>query len=238
MSETRRPVPPPCPAARRSGNAAPNVAGAEAPEARNVAGFGARLGDGALLRLLLPNRHQVAPGVWRSGQPGPAQLGAFARAGGRTVISLRAGARVAALPLEVETCQALGLAFHRLPLRGHRLPDRDELAAAARLFATVERPVLMHCHSGADRAGLAAALWLMLVEHRPASEARRQLSPRYGHNPLGRAGLLGAFLDACAAAEPMPFERWVATAYDPEAIAAAWRAMPLGARLRRWLARP
>lgn len=195
-----------------------------------------RPGGGVLAARLLPGPRPVAPGVWRSGQPGPARLRAFARAGGRTVISLRAGERVAALPVEAATCRALGLAFHRLPLRGHRLPSRDELAAVTRLFRTVERPVLLHCGSGADRAGLAAALWLLLVEGRPAPEARRQLSPRYGHNPLGRAGLLGALLDAHAASA-LPFETWVETAYDPERISAEWRALTLAGRLRRWLGR-
>lgn len=195
------------------------------------------LRDGGLVRLLLPNRHRVAEGVWRSGQPTPGRLRAFVRAGGRTVISLRAGHAVAALALEAEACRALGLAFHVLPIRGHRLPSAAELAAAARLFAAVERPVLIHCQSGADRAGLGAALWLLLAEGRPLAEARRQLSPRFGHNPLGRAGLLGALLDAYAAAPPMPFAEWAATAYDPARITAEWRALPLAARLRRWLAR-
>jgi protein tyrosine phosphatase (PTP) superfamily phosphohydrolase (DUF442 family) len=195
------------------------------------------LRDGGLVRLVLPNRHRVAEGVWRSGQPTPGQLRAFARAGGRTVISLRAGRAVAALAPEAEACRALGLAFHLLPMRGHRLPTAAELAAAVRLFAAAERPVLIHCQSGADRAGLGAALWLLLAEGCPVAEARRQLSPRFGHNPLGRAGLLGALLDAYAAAPPMPFAEWAATAYDPGRITAEWRALPLAARLRRWLAR-
>lgn len=189
----------------------------------------------ALPGLRLSNRHRVAEGLWRSSQPGPGRLRAFARAGGRTVISLRAGASVAALPAEIAACRDLGLAFHRLPLRGHRLPSRDELRAARRLFAAVERPVLLHCGSGADRVGFAAALWL-LFEGRPLTEARRQLSPRFGHNPLGRAGLLDAFLDAWAAS-PLPFEAWIETAYEPERIAAAWRATGLAGRLRLWRAR-
>ena len=199
------------------------------------------LRDGGLIRLALPNRHRVADDVWRAGQPTPGQLRAFAAGGGRTVISLRAGRRFRAHAREVNACRALGLTFHALPIRGHRLPTREELLFAADLFAAVERPVLMHCQSGADRVGLAAALWLLLVEGRPLAEARRHLSPRYGHNPLGRAGLLDALLDAYAidtARAPAPFRRWIETAYIPERITAEWRAMPLRARLRRRLGRP
>lgn len=194
--------------------------------------------DGGLIRLILPNRHRVAEGVWRSGQPGPRQLRAFARGGGRTVISLRAGRRVPTRAREEEVCRALGLAFHTAALRGHRLPTADELRGIADLFATVERPVLLHCQSGADRAGLAAALWLLLVEERDVGQARRQLSPRYGHNPLGRAGLLDALLDAYArdaAQAAIPFARWVETIYDPDRIMAEWCGTSLPRRLLRRL---
>lgn len=186
--------------------------------------------DGGLIRLVVPNRHRVAEGVWRSGQPGPRQLRAFARAGGRTVISLRAGRDIPALARETAACRALGLRFHSLPLRGHRLPTADELRQTALLFRTVERPVLLHCQSGADRAGLAAAFWLLLVEGQDVRNARRQLSPVYGHNPLGRAGLLDALLDAYAvdlARIAIPFAEWIETVYDPEKIMATWRATSL-----------
>ena len=192
--------------------------------------------DGGLIRLVLPNRHPVAEGVWRAGQPGPAQLHAFAHAGGRTVISLRAGHNIRARILEEQTCEALRLAFHTLPIRGHRLPGPEELRSAAVLFRAAKRPVLLHCQSGADRAGFAAALWLLLVEDRPLAEARRHLSPRYGHNPLGRAGLLDAFLEAYAAETaraPLAFTEWIETSYNPDRIAAEWRATSIRTRLWR-----
>ncbi len=198
------------------------------------------LRDGGLIRLFLPNRHAVAEGVWRAGQPTPGQLAAFARAGGRSVISLRAGRRFGAHARELEACHSLGLIFHALPLRGHRLPSREELRGADALFAAVARPVLLHCQLGADRAGLAAALWLLLAEGRDVAEARRQLSPRYGHNPFGRAGLLDAFLDAYAAdaaRAPIPFREWIEVAYEPERITAEWRATPLPRRVLRALGR-
>lgn len=197
--------------------------------------------DGGLIRLVMPNRHPVAEGVWRSGQPTPGRLRSFAHAGGRSVISLRAGRGFRARALEEKACAGLGLAFHTLPIRGHRLPGRDELCAAGELFRTVQRPVLLHCQSGADRAGFAAAVWLLLVEDRPLADARRHLSSRYGHNPLGRAGLLDAFFDAYAADTvnaPVGLAEWIETSYSPERIADEWRAMSLPARLRRRIGGP
>ena len=110
------------------------------------------------------------------------------------------------------------------------LPGRDEIRAAARLFQSVERPLLLHCQSGADRAGFASALYLMLVEGRPVAEARRQLALRYGHLRLARSGVLDAFFDAYArdtATSPMALIEWVETRYDPGAVAAGFSATKL-----------
>jgi protein tyrosine phosphatase (PTP) superfamily phosphohydrolase (DUF442 family) len=188
--------------------------------------------DNGIVRLIVPNQHRVAEGVWRSGQPTPGRLRAFARRGGRSVVSLRAGRGFGSLPLELQACRDAGLSFHNLAFRARTLPGRDEIRAAARLFETIERPVLLHCQSGADRAGFAAALWLMLAEGRPVAEARRQLSLKYGHIRLSRSGVLDAFFEAYArdtAADPMTLADWVETRYDPDRIAAGFEATPLGA---------
>ncbi len=192
------------------------------------------LHDEGLVRLALPHRAQVSERAWRSGQPNPRQLAAFARQGGRTVISFRNGRNFGSLPLEIEACHRLGLAFHVVPLRARALPARAVLLDYARLARTVETPVLLHCKSGADRTGFAAALWLMLAEGRPLAEARRQLALRHGHMAWTKSGLLDAFLDAYAAGagDPaMPLERWIATRYDPAAITAGFRRRPF----LRWL---
>ncbi|HUF55288.1 MAG TPA: sulfur transferase domain-containing protein [Thermohalobaculum sp.] len=184
------------------------------------------LKDEGLVRLALPRLDRVADGVWRSGQPNPRQLAAFAARGGRTVISLRNGRNFGSLPLEIEACHRLGLAFHVVPLRARRLPEPQTLLGFAELARRVETPVLLHCKSGSDRTGFAAALWLMLAEDRPLEDARRQLSLLHGHMPWTKSGLLGAVLDAYgreAGWPPMPLERWLATRYDPEAITAAFR---------------
>jgi protein tyrosine phosphatase (PTP) superfamily phosphohydrolase (DUF442 family) len=189
--------------------------------------------DNGIVRLAVPNLHRVADGVWRSGQPTPGRLRAFARRGGRAVVSLRAGRGFGSLPLELQACRDAGLSFHNLVLRSRTLPSRDEIRAVARLFETVERPVLLHCQSGADRAGFASALYLMLAEGRPVAEARRQLALRHGHLRFGRAGVMDAFFDAYArdtAASPMALAEWAETRYDPAAVAAAFNATRTGNR--------
>jgi len=74
---------------------------------------------------------------------------------------------------------------------------------------------LMHCKSGADRAGLASGLAIMF-EGGTAAEALKQLSWRFGHWSRARTGVLDAFFIRYAAdAEGrLPFLDWVRTEYD------------------------
>ena len=181
--------------------------------------------DHGIVRLAYLNLHQVGDGVWRAGQPTPGQLRAFARRGGRSVVSLRAGRGFGSLPLELEACRDAGLTFHNLIIRSRTLPSRDELRAVARFFESMQRPVMLHCKSGADRSGFASALYLMLAENRPVAEARKQLAFRYGHNRHSKTGVLDAFFDAYerdTATRPMPLLEWVETLYDPESITAGF----------------
>jgi hypothetical protein len=107
----------------------------------------------------------------------------------------------------------------------------DEIRAMQALFRRLEYPVLFHCKSGADRAGMMAALYLVLHEGRTVAEARRQLHLRFGHVRQGKTGVLGAFFDAYERDQPdgaMPLGQWVETRYDPQAITEAFRPLRLG----------
>ncbi|MEL6267234.1 MAG: tyrosine-protein phosphatase [Pseudomonadota bacterium] len=183
--------------------------------------------DHGFIRALYPNFWRVTPSMWRSAQPLPHHIARFARAGGRTVVSLRGGQSFGSLPLEVEACERHGLAFHVIILRSRDLPEVDELIRILDVLARLDRPVLFHCKSGADRAGFMAALWLLVVEGRPLDEARAQLSLRYGHFAHAKTGILDAFFEAYArdgGPEAIPFRNWVATRYDRAAIRSGFRA--------------
>jgi protein tyrosine/serine phosphatase len=182
------------------------------------------LSDHGALRLLWKNRHQVTPRLWRSAQPSPGDIAWAARRGVKSVLSLRSDG-FGGDPLEREACTVHGLEFHRLVLLSRAAPSRETLRAAIRLFSTLPTPVLLHCKSGADRAGLATALFLILVEGASAAEARRALSFRYGHIRRARTGILDAFLElyeATGEARGIPFADWVETVYDQRALKASF----------------
>lgn len=187
--------------------------------------------DHGFFRYLNLNQHRVGARAWRSAQPAPHHFRRFARQGIRTVIYLRAGTALGSWQLEKDACAASGLELRRFGLRSRRLPEAKTIRAFKALLEEVEYPVLFHCKSGADRAGLAAALYLLLAEGRPVAEAKRQLSFRYLHLRQGKTGVLDAMLEAYeadAAARPIGFLDWVDTRYDPAAIEAGFRPTRLG----------
>ncbi|GAB5374772.1 MAG: tyrosine-protein phosphatase [Acuticoccus sp.] len=183
------------------------------------------LSDHGFLRLVYRNRHEVREGVWRSAQPSPSDIASARRAGVRTVISLRAGT-FGGDHLEREACEREGIAFRRVIMQSRVAPTRESLREALAVFPTLEKPVLLHCKSGADRAGLGTALWFLIVEGTTAAEARAQLALRFGHFASGRTGILDRFIDAYAEtgeAAGLAFAEWVETVYDPEALTAAFK---------------
>lgn len=183
------------------------------------------LADHGVLRLAYRNRHRVTERLWRSSQPAPDDIAFAARAGIRTVLSLR-GDGFGGDILEREACAREGLTFVRLLLWSRKAPPKETLRQAIAVFPTLATPVLMHCKSGADRAGLGAALWLLIVEGRPAAEARRQLSLRFGHIAQAKTGILDAFVAAYerdGEAQGLSFAQWVEMSYDPRALKHSFR---------------
>jgi protein tyrosine/serine phosphatase len=82
----------------------------------------------------------------------------------------------------------------------------------------MRRPALVHCKSGADRAGIASALFV-LIEGGSVAEARRQLSLRFGHIRQSNTGILDAFLDMYEEeGSGMAFLDWVRDAYHEQAL--------------------
>jgi protein tyrosine/serine phosphatase len=185
--------------------------------------------DHGILRLVHLNRHRVGQKLWRSAQPSPRDIGRMARQGLKTIINLRGGRSHGAWQLERDAAERHGLQVVDLVLRSREAPARDVLLALPAFFEALEYPALAHCKSGADRAGLFAALYLLVVEGAGVAEAKQQLSWRMGHFRYAKAGILDAFLDDYAEngeARGKSFLDWVREDYDAARLQASFRPKP------------
>ena len=182
--------------------------------------------DHGVFRLLYLNKHRVSDRLWRSAQPAPHQIAALKAQGVRTIVNLRGGREHGSWQLQKEACERLGIHMAEFIVRSRGAPDRDTLLAAKAFFDTLDYPAVLHCKSGADRAGFVAALYLIVHEGKSVDEAQRQLHVRYGHFRFSKTGILDAFFDLYrreGEARGLSFLAWVETVYDPQALESAFR---------------
>lgn len=176
--------------------------------------------DHGLLRKRWTNEGKIAEGLYRSNHPDAATLAAWKARGIVEVISLRQ-ARGTVHEFEAEACAALGLKLRNTALASRAAPKVAALLTLLDIFDTIELPALIHCKSGADRTGLAAAMWAIHVEGRPVAEAKRALGLRHLHFRASKTGVLDRFLEAFEARQArgeISLREWIETEYDPASI--------------------
>jgi len=197
------------------------------PEGRRNAWIDALFVDHAILRILWTNFAAVEPGrLYRSNHPTPGNLKTFARKVGlTTLINLRGQAKNGSDALSREAAASLGLDFHDMALESRGAPHRDRILRLANIYQTMRGPALIHCKSGADRAGLAAGLFV-LIEGGTTQNALKQLSLRYGHIKQSKTGILDAFFLTYQqdGEGKKPFLDWVRDDYDENALRASFKA--------------
>jgi protein tyrosine phosphatase (PTP) superfamily phosphohydrolase (DUF442 family) len=132
------------------------------------------------------NFHSVQPGVlYRSAQLNQGELETFGRQYGiKSVLNLRgAHAGEAWYDGEIAAVRDLGIAHYDYPISAKRFVTGREIAQLLDIVRNAPKPLLIHCKSGADRAGLVAALYRYAIGEASAADADRQLSLVYGHFP-------------------------------------------------------
>ncbi|NHN84804.1 protein tyrosine phosphatase [Acetobacter musti] len=177
--------------------------------------------DHAIFRLVWTNFHAVIPGkVYRCNHPTPRRLAwAVRRFGLKTLVNLRGHRKCGSDALSRNAAGQVGLAHVDMAFESRGAPHRDRILRFASLYHSIAFPMLMHCKSGADRAGLASGL-VILFEGGTADEALKQLSWRYGHFNHSRTGILDAFFMRyrIEAEGRIPFLEWVEHHYDEVAL--------------------
>jgi protein tyrosine/serine phosphatase len=158
----------------------------------------------------------------RAAQPWPFQLRRWRDKGLKTVINLRGDGAGSAYALERDACANLGLRLINFRVNSREAPTSELINAAERLFEHIEYPALMHCKSGADRAGFMSVLYAHFQLGQPIEAALAQLSWRYLHVRSGRTGILSHFFERYLADGPargMSLVAWTGSdRYDPERL--------------------
>ena len=130
------------------------------------------------------NVHAVVAGqAYRSNQPDPARIAALQKLYGiKTIINLR-GAEPGSkwYDEEIAAAETLGINHVNFGMSSRRALDLAQTRELIALMQNAEKPVLIHCKSGADRTGLAAALYVAAIAKDSERKAERQLSIAYGH---------------------------------------------------------
>ncbi len=145
--------------------------------------------DHAYLRLGFSNAHWVGKDMLRTNQPWPFQLEKWKAQGVRTVINLRGG-KGSFYYLEKHACDKLDLKLEDFGLTSRSLPTAEEIRRAKDLFTRIAYPAMLHCKSGADRAGMMSVLYAHFHLGQPIEKAREQLSFKYLHMKAGHTGVL------------------------------------------------
>lgn len=186
--------------------------------------------DHAFFRLTWHNFAPVVPGrLYRANHPTPLWLASVTRRHGlRTLINLRGERRCGSEALSVDAAARLGLVHIYAPFESRGAPHRARILRLAEIFATMAEPALIHCKSGADRAGLAAGLFV-LMQGGSSQQALAQLSLRFLHVRHSPTGILDAFfhLYAQEGEGKKPFLDWVREDYQEERLRAMFRPNPV-----------
>ncbi|MEF0943178.1 dual specificity protein phosphatase family protein [Rhizobium sp. BR 362] len=137
--------------------------------------------------LWTTNFHSVIAGeVYRSSQPSPATIAELQKQYGiKTIINLR-GDNSGRSWYDHEVAQAKELNINHIDFRmssGREL-TQQQAAQLVEIMRDAPKPLLIHCQAGADRTGLASALYLAAIAKTGEAAAESQMSIIYGHLPL------------------------------------------------------
>jgi len=176
--------------------------------------------DHGIFRFKWRSLYKISDKVYRSNQPFPWQILSDKNIRGiKTIINLRGVRNCSSYFLEKETCEKHNIKLINFPVTSRAAPKTETILAAKELFNKIEYPIIMHCKSGADRAGLMSALYLILNKEIPVKEAKKQLSFKYLHIKHAKTGILDAFFESYLNKHNNKnFLKWVKEDYDPEKL--------------------
>ena len=154
--------------------------------------------------------------------PTPLRIKSYGKLGIKTIINLRGIRRDGGWLLENEACEKNNIKLIDFRARSRAAPEKDMIFKAEKLFKSIKYPALIHCKSGADRAGIVSYLYKILKCKANPCEAKKQLSIKYLHVKFAKTGLLDKFCEDFEnyqkSKKSLNFLNWVRKVYDPKTL--------------------
>ena len=150
--------------------------------------------------------------------PTPSRIGDYSKLGIKTIINLRGIRKDGGWLLENEACSKHNIKLIDFRARSRAAPDKEMIFNAENLFKNIEYPALIHCKSGADRAGIMCALYLLIHKKQGPEIANQQLSWKFLHLKWAKPGILDYFIKEYSLEykrTKIYFLDWVKNIYDP-----------------------
>lgn len=161
------------------------------------------------------NFRRVDGNIMRTMQLSKAQLGVlYEREDFQSIVNLRGchpGRRW--YDNEADFAEENGVKLHSIGISSRNAPSRELLLDLIYVLDSCEKPALVHCGGGADRAGFASAIYRLLGKD-SVGDAGSELCIRYGHFPKSA---LDKVIDSYGVVEgEIGFRDWVDKEYSPE----------------------
>ena len=145
-----------------------------------------KIHDSSLRRLWDNFRHVQRNALYRSGQLSSRRLKHYVKKYGiKSIINLRGiNKNKKWWQTEKRVTQECGVKFYNVAMNARELTPPKKIKKLLRWYKTAPRPILVHCKTGTDRSGEAAAIWKFKKQRKGVKKALKHLSLWYGHLSL------------------------------------------------------
>lgn len=199
--------------------------------------------DHEILRVLYRNFYKLSNDAFRSNHPSPAFIKKLKKANHvKTIISMRRADSTGQYRLEKQACDDIGITLINHPMSSRSFPDANKIIQAKSILENADYPILIHCKSGADRAGMMSVFYKHFILKQPIKQALSELSMKYGHFRWADTGKLDVFFEDFLQFEQqnpnISFTEWVQEHYDKPKLneefhAEGWANLVVNKILRR-----
>ena len=189
------------------------------------------LSDHGFLRIFWTSFSKLPNNMYRCNQPYPYQIERYKNKYNiKTIINLRGERNCSSFYLEKEYCDNNNIKLRNFPISSRDLPSKDTIKKFFLLLDTIKYPAIMHCKSGADRAGIASSLYLIYKHKCNVLDASKQLSFKHLHIKYAKTGVLDYLFETAikkGKTSSSDFIHWIYTDYDKKKLKEAFKPFQL-----------